>query len=334
MRLILLGDVMLGRLVNHSLKGRSPDYVWGDVLPFLRMADGVILNLECVISDLGEPWPGKVFTFRSDLKNAECLRRAGVTAVSLANNHALDYGSDALAECLSVLSGHGIGAAGAGESLDAARKPAVFPLRTMSAALIAFTDNAPEWEARGATPGTFYAPVDPDDSRFRLLLQLVQQARTRADLVIVSAHWGSNWGDEPPESHVEAGRLLVEAGADVVFGHSAHVFRGIGFHREKPILYSCGDFVDDYAVDEVERNDQSFAFCLDFERTTLRRVFLIPTVIRNLQARVAKGRSREEILARMQALCTKLGTTGLRETEAGLEILPVTSAWQTAPPPS
>ena len=84
---------MLGRLVNRALRQRPPEYPWGDVLPVLRLADGVVLNLECVLSDYGEPWPRQVFTFRSDLRNVECLQRAGVTAVSLANNHAHDYGS-------------------------------------------------------------------------------------------------------------------------------------------------------------------------------------------------------------------------------------------------
>jgi poly-gamma-glutamate synthesis protein (capsule biosynthesis protein) len=160
-RLALVGDVMLGRLVNLALRHAPPEYPWGDVLPLLRSADALALNLECVISDLGEPWPGKIFCFRSDAKNVEVLSRAGASAVSLANNHSLDYGSEALRECLALLAQRGIRSAGAGNSLDEARRPAVFPLGADSAALVAFTDNDPEWEAQAASPGTFYAPVDP-----------------------------------------------------------------------------------------------------------------------------------------------------------------------------
>jgi poly-gamma-glutamate capsule biosynthesis protein CapA/YwtB (metallophosphatase superfamily) len=320
MRLILLGDVMLGRLVNQALKTEPPEYPWGDVLPILHSADAVVLNLECVISDLGEPWPGKTFVFRSDLKNVETLERAHVKAVSLANNHALDFGSEALEECLASLARHRIRFAGAGTSLESARQPAIFAVGSLTAALVAFTDNEPHWEAKGAAPGLFHVPVDPTDRRFEILLDIVREVAAEADLVIASAHWGPNWGEEPLPSHVDAARRLVQAGTDVVFGHSAHVFRGVEIYGTKPVLYSCGNFVDDYAVDDVERNDHSFVFALDFEPTRLERLLLVPTVIRNMQARLAKGVERLEIIDKMRALSIGLGTTGLREVEEGLEI--------------
>jgi len=86
---------MLGRLVNRHLASVPPEHPWGDTLSVLRSADALIVNLECVISNRGEPWPGKIFTFRSDLKNVAVLTAAGVTAVSLANNHSMDYGGGA-----------------------------------------------------------------------------------------------------------------------------------------------------------------------------------------------------------------------------------------------
>jgi poly-gamma-glutamate synthesis protein (capsule biosynthesis protein) len=313
---------MLGRLVNQVLEKVPPEYPWGDVLPVLLSADALILNLECVISDLGEPWPEKVFVFRSDPKNVAVLEQARVTVASLANNHAMDMGREALLECLAALEAHGIRTAGAGPSLEAARRPALFSLGPLTAAMVAFTDNEPGWEAKGATPGTFYAPVDPTDGRFRVLLDIIRETSRRADLTIVSAHWGPNWGEAPPRSHVEAAHLLVEAGADVVFGHSAHIFRGVGLYRGGPILYSCGDFVDDYAVDEVERNDESFVFVLDFEGKQLRRFLLIPTVIRNFQARLARGREQRDILRKMLERSAALGTL-LHETREGLELAPV-----------
>jgi poly-gamma-glutamate synthesis protein (capsule biosynthesis protein) len=321
-RFVLVGDVMLGRLVNRMLRVAPPEYPWGDVLPILRSADAFVCNLECVISDRGEPWPGKIFTFRSDRKNVAVLEQAGVTAVSLANNHTLDYGSDALADCLSALTELGIGAAGAGQSLQRARAPAVFPVGALHAELVAFTDNDPSWEANGATPGVFYVPLDPPDERFAVLLDIVREAAWRADLVIISAHWGPNWGEEPLASHVEAAHRLIDAGADVVFGHSAHIFRGVEFYRDKAILYSCGDFVDDYAVDEVERNDHSFVFNLEFTRTALQRIVLVPTVIHHFQARLAQEPARTAILDRMQELSARLGRVELRASDQVLEMLP------------
>ena len=109
-RLAVVGDCMLGRLVNDTLEHEPPEYPWGDTLPILLGADGRICNLECVISDRGEPWSvyPKAFHFRSAAKNVAVLGAARMNAVSLANNHALDYGYDALEEMLEILSRSGI----------------------------------------------------------------------------------------------------------------------------------------------------------------------------------------------------------------------------------
>jgi poly-gamma-glutamate synthesis protein (capsule biosynthesis protein) len=288
----------------------------------------VIVNLECVIADRGTPQPRKIFTFRSDAKNVAVLTEAGVAAVSLANNHSLDYGREALVECLSLLRGCGIAVAGAGRSLDDAAAPAPIRARPLPAseiaplALVAWTDNEPSWEAGPHTPGVFHVPLTPGggDLREQLLLSVIARAASGGQTVIVSAHWGPNWGDEPPADHVRIARLLIDAGAAVVFGHSPHVVRGIEVYRGKPILYSCGDFVDDYAVDPVERNDLSCVSVLDYEDGRLRRLVLHPTVIRRCQARVARGDDRETFLERSDRLCRALNTP-TRTVPEGLEIL-------------
>jgi poly-gamma-glutamate synthesis protein (capsule biosynthesis protein) len=103
---------------------------------------------------------------------------------------------------------------------------------------------------------------------------------------------------------------LIDAGADVVFGHSGHVFQGIEIYRGRPILYCTGNFVDDYAVDEIERNDQSFVYHLEIEGgTKLRRLQLYPTLIREFQARLARGSDAQEIATKMQSLCAEFGTS-------------------------
>ncbi len=320
MRLVLVGDVMLGRLVDERLAAVPPAYPWGDTLPVLRSADGLFINLECVISDRGAPHPGKTFTFRAAARNVEVLLRARVTAASLANNHSLDYGPEALEDCLAILRERGIHPAGAGPSRDAARRPAACRAGGARIAFVAFTDNEPGWEAGPGTPGVFYVPLAGSDPRLEALLSTVAEARRASDLVIVSAHWGPNWGRDPLPEHVRAAHLLADAGADVVFGHSPHVVRGIELYRDRPILYSCGDYVDDYAVDPVERNDESCAFCLDYEGTRLRRIVLVPTLIGACQARVAGGRARARIADRIRRLCAALGT-GTRDAPEGLEIV-------------
>ncbi|MDR5675124.1 MAG: CapA family protein [Armatimonadota bacterium] len=320
MRLAFLGDVMLGRLVNRALQNRPPTDPWGDVLPVLRGTDGVVCNLECVLSDRGTPWPGKLFTFRSDARNVRVLEAGGVRAVSLANNHVLDFGEDALADCLQVLDAAGIAHAGAGRDAEEAQRPARWTCGRTRVGLVAFTDNEPGWEAAPGRPGVFYAPVDPEDPRFQRVVQLTRQLAAEVDAVVVSAHWGPNWGRRPLPEHREAARLLARAGAQVVWGHSAHIVRGVEFVDACAVLYSCGDFVDDYAVDEVERNDWSFAFLLEWKPGGV-EVELVPTTIRHFRAGLAHGWEREAICQRMRELCAELGTE-VQPSEQGLRLRP------------
>lgn len=317
--LIFLGDVMLGRLVNQELKRRPPEYVWGNTVHVLRQADAVFINLECAVTDWGEPVPGKRFCFRTDSKNVGVLRAAGVRAASLANNHIMDFGDVGLLETVANLDRAGIAHAGAGRNQTEAQRPAELNIGGLRLAFIAATDNQPDWEATDDRPGTFYVPIKPTDPRFAGLLDLVAGARTSADLVIVSLHWGPNWGYEPPAEHRTAARSLIGHGADIIFGHSAHVFRGIEIIDGRPVFYSCGDFVDDYAVDEVERNDWSFIFEVNLEGPTVKKITLTPTIIAEFQARLAPPAYRELILDRMSSLCFRLGTV-VRRTDGQLEI--------------
>ena len=328
MLIALLGDVMLGRLVNRHLAAARPAYPWGDTLAVLEQADVRVANLECVLAAGGEPEPGKIFHFRSDPKNVASLLAAGIDVVSLANNHVLDFGQDAFGEMLPALDGCGILHAGAGPDLESARRPAVWRVGAVAVGFIAFTDNEPGWEAGTAAPGVYYIPVEDvsvdavsvtdvpvtDGGRRRRarrdgLLELVARTKARVQVLIVSAHWGGNWGHDVPAGHQDLARDLIEAGADVVFGHSPHIFRGVGIHRNRPIIFSAGDFIDDYAVDPVERNDQSFVFMLDTDAGAPRTLRLHPTIIAGFQVRLAR-RSAPGIAARMQRLSGQLGTLG------------------------
>lgn len=324
MKIALVGDVMLGRLVNDNLKSAPPDYSWGDTLSVLNKADFRICNLECIISDRGEPWSAtpKVFHFRTDAKNIDVLKAANINLVSLANNHTLDFGYEAMADTLEILDEAKILYAGAGQNKKQARQAAVYKHDNFRLGFIAFSDNEPDWEVTAASPGIFYVPIDFRDQRAKDLLKLVQQTKKDVDCLIVSAHWGGNWGYAPPPEHQVFVRALIELGADVIFGHSAHVFRGTDIYRDRPIIYSAGDFIDDYAVDEIERNDESFIFMLDLQIQppkpteptgqtrrfgVTKRLMLYPTTIDNFQANLAGERSRT-IAAKMQKLCADLGT--------------------------
>jgi poly-gamma-glutamate capsule biosynthesis protein CapA/YwtB (metallophosphatase superfamily) len=307
MEIAFVGDVMLGRLVADELRRHPPEFPWGDTLPLLRRADVLVGNLEFVLAAGGRPWPGKVFHFRADPAAVASLETAGFALVSVANNHVLDFGVAAALESLATLAGRDIRFAGAGPDLDAARALAVVARDGLSIGMIAFTDNEPDWAAGPAAPGVHHAPVDPRDPRAAAILDAVARAKADVDLLIASAHWGGNWGADVPRSHRAFARALVEAGADVVFGHSPHIVRGIEVIRGRPVLYGTGDFVDDYAVDPVERNDRSFVFVLRTEGATPVELRLHPTEIESCRVRLARGHAREaaDVMARR---CAALGT--------------------------
>lgn len=307
MRIALAGDVMLGRLVDERLRREAPDYPWGDVLPLLAQADLRIANLECVLADDGPPWPRKTFHFRSDPGNVAVLEAAGIDVVTLANNHVLDHGAGALGQMLAVLDAHGIARTGAGPDAAAASAPAVVDVGGTAVGVVAATDNERRWAAGPDAPGIAWLPIDLQDPRAQEFLALVRRTRARTGFLVAAVHWGPNWGDDVPEEHRVFAHALVEAGADVVVGHSPHVFRGVELHRGRPVLYSAGDFVDDYAVHPVERNDQSFLFHLDVEGGRVRALRLHPTVVEDCRV-VRAGREARAIAARMAERSAALGT--------------------------
>lgn len=307
MKILFVGDIMLGRTVNAILKHNPPIFPWGDTLSILQNADFKICNLECVIADAGEPWPDKTFHFRTDPKNVEVLNIARFSPISIANNHTLDFGTQALEQMINILKANSINFAGAGSNIDEASMPALEDGGENNVGMIAFTDNEPSWKAKEDKPGIFYVPVDLEDNRAKMLFNIIKRTGDNANVLIVSAHWGPNWGYEPPKEHVSFAHSLVDAGADIIYGHSPHVIRGIEIYKDKPILYSTGNFIDDYAVDEREQNDESFIFIVEIESPKFKKITLYPTVIRNYQAKLALLEA-EAIVLKMINLCKNFGT--------------------------
>ncbi|WP_101295478.1 CapA family protein [Halegenticoccus soli] len=317
----LTGDVMLGRQVDARQRTRDVDAVWGDVLPRLRSLDGLCINLECCLSTRGRPWTRtyRPFHFRADPDRAlGALSAAGVDYCSLANNHLMDYGPDALADTLDALDGAGIARAGAGRTLAEAREPASLAVDGLDVAFVSFTDNTPEYAATADSPGTAHVRFDLDDRESRRAVEASLSAARGADpdLLVASLHWGPNMVTEPPPAFRRFGRWLVDRGVDVVHGHSAHVFQGIEVYGGRPIVYDAGDFVDDYVVDPELRNDRSFLFDLriDGDGTPV-ELRLAPVEIRDCAVHLAGGEAAEWCRERMRELSDAFGTTFDREGE-------------------
>ena len=325
MQIALTGDVMLGRLVDqYVIRNQSirPDKIWSDVLPLLLKADRRLINLECVISSRGREWQpdSKAFHFRAQPRAIDVLQAAKIDCVTLANNHVLDYGPDALIECLALLDEAGIKRTGAGASLMEALTPAILDLPRGRLGVVSLTDNEPEWEAGKKKPGTHYIAYDakgllePYRSR---LVQVLKELRSQADLVIVSAHVGLNWG--PPSAAMRAlAHQIIDFGADLYWGHSNHTPQGVEIYNGKAILYSTGDFIDDYAVDPTERNDLSFLFLLELERGSIARIDLHPVCIEDFYVRLARDQEVAFLQRTMQAKCASFGSRILFHDGVGM----------------
>jgi poly-gamma-glutamate synthesis protein (capsule biosynthesis protein) len=141
-------------------------------------------------------------------------------------------------------------------------------------------------------------------------------ARRQADMVIFSMHWGPNMRARPTSAFRDFARRVIAAGADVFWGHSAHVVQGIEVWHGKPILYDTGDFVDDYAVDPELRNDLSGLFLLRLQPPAIARIDIVPVAIGRCQVNQARGAERDWFVERFTALCAERGTAVLAAGEA------------------
>lgn len=316
MILVLVGDLMLGRGVGEEVPRHTAEWFWGDALPLLREADLVVGNLECALTLQDEAWKPeeKVFHFRGPPRAVTVLRAANLGVVSLANNHAMDYGERGLLDTLRHVRDAGLGTAGAGVDLEAARQPALVEAGGLRVGVVAFTDNEPEWAAGVARPGVAWLDTDDAGAARDALAAGIRQAREAgAEFVIVSLHWGPNMVLRPPAHFQRLARAAAESGAGVLHGHSAHVPQGVGIHHGCPLLFDSGDFLDDYAVDPVLRNDRSFLYRLTVEGGAIRRMALVPVQLEYARVRLARPEEAEPLLARTQALSAELGTTLVQE---------------------
>ncbi|WP_028982448.1 CapA family protein [Sporocytophaga myxococcoides] len=307
-----MGDVMIGRNVNLKISESGYEYPWGDVLPLLRQEGVNIINLEAAITTSKRP-VNKVFNFKADPDKINTLKVANIHVANIANNHIGDYGIDGLEETIRILDHHSIGHAGAGINIAQAKKPIIIKENNIKIGIIGCTDNEPSWRAN-LHPGTFFITVDDPEE----LESEVVKLRSEVDVLIISIHWGPNMEIEPNKRQIEFAHRLIDLGVDIIHGHSAHIFQGIEIYKGKIILYDTGDFIDDYVVNELLRNDRSFLFECIIKNKKLSEFKLRPVIIQNMQVCLAIGHNKEYAIARMQYLSSVFGT---RITDEGEVVL-------------
>ena len=305
MRIALAGDTMLGRGVAERLSHGGQRRLFApEIERAIADTDVFLINLECCVSDRGTPWPNpdKPFFFRAPPKAAQVLADLGVSCVTLANNHALDFGAAALADTLDYLASAGIATVGAGTDTQHAHGSAMFDVDGVRLAILGVTDHPREFAAGESMPGVAYTTLrfGADD----WLLDRVRKLSTEADVVVVSPHWGPNMIAEPSRQVRTAAETLVGAGAGLLAGHSAHVFHAIS----PPVLFDLGDFLDDYAVHPLLRNDLGLLFVVTMDRRGPIRIDAMPIALDFCHTRGANSAEYRRIKNRFTAACTAFGT--------------------------
>lgn len=312
MRIGFIGDVMIGRLIAEKLQSAAPSYVWGNCLSQMRSTAFNLANLETTLTRSEKPVP-KLFNFKAAPMQALWLKEANIAVCNLANNHVLDYSERGLKETLSSLDNIGIGHVGAGLTLPDAKRIHFLEKEGVRFAILGYTDNEPSWKAANDKPGTNYIEIGEIDQ----VKADIVEARSKADIVIVSLHWGPNMAVRPSKIHVRFAHAMIDAGVDIVHGHSSHIFQGVELYKGKLIMYDTGNFIDDYVIDPDLRNDCSFFFEIEVTKLGPKALRLFPTTIANCQVNMATSDDRDETIKRMQKQSGEF-KTNLKETPDGL----------------
>jgi poly-gamma-glutamate synthesis protein (capsule biosynthesis protein) len=308
----------------------SASYIWGDALAELDRVrpSARIVNLETSVTTSDDAWPGKGIHYRMHPANADCLKAARLDCCSLANNHVLDWGYRGLAETIRTLRAVGIRTAGAGADQDEALAPAIIELaggrRVIVFALAMDSAGVPhEWAATKERAGVAYLP-DLAPSTAQAIAARAQAVKRSGDIVVVSIHWGGNWGYEVPRAQRAFARLLVDGGVDVVHGHSSHHPKAIEIHRDRPILFGCGDFLNDYegiGGYERYRGELGLMYFPVFGASgALEQFTLVPTRVRHLRVNRAHGEDVAWLATMMTREGAAFGTRVVREPDETLTV--------------
>lgn len=308
----------------------SFEYVWGAALDELqrRQPDARIINLETAITDSGTAEP-KGINYKMSPANAGVILAAGIDCCALANNHILDWGRPGLLETLHTLDKEGVRYAGAGPNSLSAAAPAILDIGKARLFVFSFASAdsgvVRAWAVGPDRPGVNLIPglsAQGAEKIAEKIGSLVGQQHP----IIVSIHWGGNWGYAVPDEQKLFAHRLIDAGcADIIHGHSSHHVKGIEVYRGKLILYGCGDLINDYegiTGEEKYRNDLSLMYfptirCDDGMLTGLE---MVPLCIHNMRLNRAERADAQFLADILNRQGNAFGTRVLLGTDNVLKL--------------
>jgi len=321
-----------GDVAPNRKKGRG---MFGNLIPLFQEADVAFVNLEHALARSGRLMKGKPTFHRGVPEMVEGLVEAGFDAVTIANNHILDFGEESLFETLGVLEAHSLPFTGAGKNLAEASKPVILERKGLHVGLLAYSTTLPQGHAarpnepgvnplRGKTayeairggdeyPGKAPAILTwavPED--LRRMQGNIRSLKKRADIVLVYQHWGTTMTHHVHDFQREIGHAAIDAGADAVFGGHQHVLSAVEFYRGKPIVHCSGnllfDIVEPFFTDATR---QTFLFGGTLTKEGVSDFYMIPCRCGVDRAPVLlsphRGEGRE-IIRMMDRLCKPFGT--------------------------
>jgi poly-gamma-glutamate synthesis protein (capsule biosynthesis protein) len=341
--IMLVGDVFY---VEDT--GEEP--IFENILPLFQKADMRFANLEMVLSDRGEPGPLKPAGTpprRMHPGMIKAFANASIDVVSMANNHIMDFGQQALLHNIEILDDHGIAHTGAGANIDEALKPALLIKKGYRVGFISYTClYGPGFRATKERPGvatfkvnTAYQPPPrvleqpgtppivvtfPDSKETYQLQNQINTLRPKVDILIVSWHWGTSEGlNDILGYQKELGHICIDAGADLVIGHHPHCIQGIEVYKGKIIAYSLGSFVGFVPRPESMKffNRNSMVLNCVANEKGLTRAFITPAIADD-RWHPRRTSQREFMIASklITELCIDLGTE-LKQRRGCLELV-------------
>jgi poly-gamma-glutamate capsule biosynthesis protein CapA/YwtB (metallophosphatase superfamily) len=354
----LTGDVMTGRgidqILSHPGDPRLQEVVVSDARTYVRLAErsnGTIpvpvevawpwgeavalleamnpavrlINLETSITTSNDFAPRKAVHYRMHPENVGCVAAIGPDVCALANNHILDFGYRGLEDTLRVVNDAEIQCAGAGLDIQEAERPATVDIGGGARAVICSVGSATSgipagWAATDRRAGVALVP-DLSERTASAIAARVSTEKRPGDVVIVSVHWGSNWGYEVDDEQITFAHRLIDEGVDIVHGHSSHHPRPIEVYRDKLILYGCGDTLDDYegiGSHEAFRPELRLLHFASIERSSgcLTQLRMAPMRMRRMRLEYVSGTDAEWLRATVEKMSSQFDTK-VRSTADG-----------------
>jgi poly-gamma-glutamate capsule biosynthesis protein CapA/YwtB (metallophosphatase superfamily) len=312
---VLLAERTHGKIpANVSFK-----YIWGDAIEEFDkiQPDFRIINLETSVTQRGTPWQWKSIHYRMHPGNAPVLKAANIDVCILGNNHVLDWGYEGLEDTLESLRHEGIRTTGAGKSPEGAQKPAV--PENGSGRVLVFSYGSPtagvhrDWAVSDQKAGVNLLPGYGSDAAEKII-ETVRKYRKEGDKVLVSVHWGGNYGYEVPENQQKLSHRLLDSGLiDLIHGHSSHHPKGMEVYNDRLILYGCGDLINDYegiSGREEYRSDLRLLYFPKLDASgKLISLEMTPLKSRRFQLKYTEEEETQWLVETLDRECNKFGAS-------------------------